>query len=610
MTKRAAIYTRVSKEDQAEHGFSLRTQEEECRYYAEERGWTVLGVYREEGVSGATLDRPQLDALRDAIVAGQADVVLGYDQDRLSRKAGHYLILQEEFARRGVELHFVQTGHADSDEDRLMETIRAGIAEYERAKIAERSRRNIRGRVKVGSTIVHGLPPYGYRAEREDSGLFRLVVVEEEARIVRMIFDWYTQGNGESGPLSIRAIACRLSGMGVPTWTDVQAIPGRKARGRGQWGHSTVGDILSSETYIGAWYYGKHGQDAAGKWRINPQESWLAVQVPAIVDMAAWEEAQKRRQQNKQMARRNRKHPYLLAGRVTCGECAYRMRGCSASEPDGTYLYLYYRCPSEKGSHAERARPCRLPHFRAGQVDVAAWSWLKGLLTDPVNLERNLHCQQAEREKEAQPLRERLSIAEDLLADHQHQLERLLELYLEGTFDKSMLTERKVRLEETISRLESEQAGLQAHLAEQVLTDEQIQTIEGLAEGVREDLRITDADFDLKRQIVDLLDVQPRLVVEDGRKVAYVRCIIDRARLFIESVVPRLATGKNLLQVGVADPEDLLAGHRNLRNLFVVTTKTQSSKESGKRNCRRAGVPSGPRPSGQASCPSGSRGCF
>jgi len=170
-------------------------------------------------------------------------------------------------------------------------------------------------------------------------------------------------------------------------------------------------------------------------------------------------------------------------------------------------------------------------HFRADHVDGTVWAWLRGLLTDPARLAESLQVQQSEREKALRPLRKRLSIVQELLADHRRQLEKLLDLYLAGDFPRDVLTERKARLEEIIARLEDEQAGMQAHLAEQVLTDEQVQTIEKVAAQVRADLALVDeagaAGFEIKAGVVDLLDARARLVIEDGVRVCYARCRIS-----------------------------------------------------------------------------------
>jgi site-specific DNA recombinase len=86
---RVSTYARVSTEDQAKHGYSLPSQKEACAKYAEERGWTVVAEITDDGISGATLDRPGLDRIRDMAHAGEIDGVIVYEMDRLSRKLAH-----------------------------------------------------------------------------------------------------------------------------------------------------------------------------------------------------------------------------------------------------------------------------------------------------------------------------------------------------------------------------------------------------------------------------------------------------------------------------------------------------------------------------------------
>ncbi len=93
MSKRVVTYARVSTEDQAEHGYSLPSQMEECRQYAEDRGWSVVAEVSDGGISGATLDRPGLDQIRDLAHAGKIEALIVYDLDRLSRKVVHQLLI-------------------------------------------------------------------------------------------------------------------------------------------------------------------------------------------------------------------------------------------------------------------------------------------------------------------------------------------------------------------------------------------------------------------------------------------------------------------------------------------------------------------------------------
>jgi len=148
------------------------------------------------------------------------------------------------------------------------------------------------------------------------------------------------------------------------------------------------------------------------------------------------------------------------------------------------------------------------------------------ILADPEALAQGLWEIHQERERENSPVRERLNVVDDLLADNRAQLDRLLDLYLLGDFPKEVLTDRRVRLEETIFALERERSGLVAHLEAQLLTIEQIRTIQSFAAKVGENLEAMDGDLAAMRALIAALDVQVTLAVEDGQKVVYVRCIV------------------------------------------------------------------------------------
>ena len=83
---RAVGYIRVSTEEQAIEGQSLDSQYARIKAYADSQGWDLIEVYREEGYSGKTIDRPELKRLIKTIAAGQIDVLLVYKVDRLTRR--------------------------------------------------------------------------------------------------------------------------------------------------------------------------------------------------------------------------------------------------------------------------------------------------------------------------------------------------------------------------------------------------------------------------------------------------------------------------------------------------------------------------------------------
>src|SRR5215831_17348669 len=124
MTPRCVIYSRVSTDAQEKEGTSLGSQERACLAYAEQHGWTVVLCIRDTA-SGASLDRPGLNRLRDRVRGGQADVVLAYALDRLSRKQTHVAILAAEAEEYSVRPAFVTEMFEDSSTGELLRTLKA-----------------------------------------------------------------------------------------------------------------------------------------------------------------------------------------------------------------------------------------------------------------------------------------------------------------------------------------------------------------------------------------------------------------------------------------------------------------------------------------------------
>src|SRR3984893_15700850 len=149
MNKPAAIYARVSSDRQKEN-HTIASQTAALIEYAQTHGYSVppAWVFQDEGYRGAILVRRGLEALRDLAAGGQIAAVLVYSPDRLSRKYAYQVLLAEEFARSGVELVFLQSPSTATAEDQLVVQFQGMIAEYERAQIAERSRRGKRHRAQ------------------------------------------------------------------------------------------------------------------------------------------------------------------------------------------------------------------------------------------------------------------------------------------------------------------------------------------------------------------------------------------------------------------------------------------------------------------------------
>ncbi len=250
-TKRAIIYVRVSTDEQAK-GYSLQTQMEGCQRYAEEMGYAIAATFQED-YTGTSLDRPALNEMRTFLDQDKAvSTLIVYDLDRISRKSIHQMILEEELHKYGVTVEYVIGRYDDSDEGRLQKQIRASIAEYEKAKILERSKRGKRGKAQSGFVLVGSRPPFGYKVNSEPHKAW-LEIEDDEAKIVRLVYQWYLFGNGNGQPLSMNAITVKLTELRIPTRGDKISHVAKK-RAPGVWSSPMVRHILRNETYTGTWH--------------------------------------------------------------------------------------------------------------------------------------------------------------------------------------------------------------------------------------------------------------------------------------------------------------------------------------------------------------------
>jgi site-specific DNA recombinase len=522
--KLAAIYSRVSTDEQAK-GYSLQTQVDACYAYADERRYQVVGTFSDD-YTGAAIDRPALNQLRDYMSNNPLDVVIVYDIDRLARKSAYQFLIEEEFRRIGVVLEFVMAQYDDSDEGRLQKQLRGVIAEYEKAKIMERSKRGKRGKALSGYVLPGARPPYGYRVKSEPHKAW-LVIDEDEAAVVRTVYDWYLYGDEKGVPLSTNRIAKMLTRMGVPTRGDKESHVFKKL-GKGVWQPAMIVHILTNETYIGSWHFGKTKMIDDGKHR-EPQpkrgmgkqvprapEEWIPVEVPQIIDPDTFARVQIMKEEKKKILSGHTEYNYLMKGRLRCVKCGYAMSGHTVRKKN-----QYYRC---KGKD-QVIGLCDMPYFRIDLVDNIVWEWAKMIIQSPENLRGGLDRVQQELQQENHALLDRLAMIEEQMNKYQSQLDRLLDLYLSGEFEREVLTERKTRLEELLFNLGTEHNDLMSHVKHVTMTDDKLAYIEEFCAKIRTGL--DHADFNAKRQIIQLLDIRGKAAFENGERVLYLKCLIE-----------------------------------------------------------------------------------
>ena len=165
---RAAIYARRGTPRQARER-NTDQQVARLKRYAEQKGWVLDGgrVYLDESYSGASLNRPGLDALRDAAAMAEFEVLLVAAPDRLARNYVHQVLLLEELQGRGCRVEFLERPMSQDPNDQLLLQIRGAVAEYERTLIAERMRRGRLAKLRAGQLLPWMRVPFGYRTDPE-----------------------------------------------------------------------------------------------------------------------------------------------------------------------------------------------------------------------------------------------------------------------------------------------------------------------------------------------------------------------------------------------------------------------------------------------------------
>jgi site-specific DNA recombinase len=517
------LYARVSTDEQARSGYSLAQQLEALREYAAREGYEVLEEVVDPGQSGASLERPGMDRVRDLVAAGGVSVVLAQDRDRFAREPAYLYLLRKEFEEHGCKIRALNDRGDDSPEGDLTDGILDQLAKYERAKMAERSRRGKlrkarEGKVIAGRMAHFGSARYGFALNDAHDAL---IVDEEKMATVKLIFRMV----GVEGQ-PINAAKRMLDATGVPT-----------ATGKRRWSGSMIRDIISNDVYrphsfeevehlvspevaarldpqqsYGLWRWGinRHVRsqiseiDPDGKRvyrkrykRIaRPEEEWVYVPVPDSGVPREWVDAAREAiKDNRKCFNAGRRFWELSGGILRCGECGWTMQAHNVVSKANNRLF-YYNCKAKYKRGADFCQASRT--HSAEKLEALVWREVRSYLEEPERLRADLN-RKIELEKSVargEPERE-MKLWAEKLAETDAKRVRFQHAYAEGIIGLDDLKARLAELDHARTTAEQQIAALEGRL-------EHIRSLEEDRDAVLADLEA------MAPKVLDCLDPQER----------------------------------------------------------------------------------------------------
>lgn len=521
---KAAIYSRVSTEDQEREGTSLQSQLEACKKLAQERGYEVNEKYIiREVYSGLTLDRPDLTRLRCWLGTREVSAVIIYSSDRFSRDGYDFLTLIRDCERANVELLCVTEPIEHGQVGELLSYVRGWASKLEAQKIRERTMRGLISRAKGGrlpggkSTKLYG---YTYLPGKGIGEGVRYVN-EEEARWAREVYRWLV----EEG-LAINAIVFRLRALDVPT-----------PSGHGHWGKGTVHKMLTNPAYMGRTYVftqtrvkaQKHYKDSrkyeATHIVTKPATEWVEIPnaTPAIISEEMYEQAQAQLQRNRELAARNVRHKYLLRGYVFCKSCGRRYAGSTSSykTKGGVRFNRRYICP--KSFRIISPTPCQNSMWKADYLEEIVWREIDGLLSRPEEVLRGLEIRRNEIDKLSSYQKE-LEEAEARFQHLEKKKDRVWKAY-EITGDEPKFRQEIKAINESFEQLEMRKSEIKRRIELSHQAEQNIGNTKMFCDMVKRNL--AEFTFNDKRLALEALGI---------------KVWVDDTNVSIEGAIPRVDT--------------------------------------------------------------------
>jgi len=493
-TKRAAIYIRCSSDDAKKEGYSPQNQEEKIKEFIKTNGYKLdkRHIYKDIGYSGGTEKRPELQRLMTNAKNKEFDLILIYRLDRFFRKLRTLENFLTDLSNYGIGVKSITESWADysTPSGRMNIQVLGAAAEWQREITLEARNAGMIKAMKEEKWL--GPASYGYDIKDQ-----RLKINSEEAKIVKMIYEWLVYEE-----LSEYKIQQRLNSMKIPTKHD--NLGKRKpVNKKNWWSKRTLGRILRNEVYSGTFYYRKYlnpNRNLCVKNNLRPKEEWIKIKTPAIISRELFDKAQKQIEKNRENSPRRTKIKYLFQHKISCGHDGRKWQ--SACRPkQGTWREVrYYFCSGIRKSIT--SKKCPSSSIAESKIAPVAWDTLVKLLSQPEAMIKALKRYKDQKDQ-GKATEGRLKQVLRLLKTNKGQQDRLYRAFVYEGVDEAKYRVDLERFKGEENRLLAEKQRLSQVLGSEEEQGKRTESIKELYKKIKGKLEL--ADHDLKYLIIQKL---------------------------------------------------------------------------------------------------------
>lgn len=468
--KKAVLYARVSSDLQQKEG-TIDSQIAELKRQISKAGHDLIKEYVDNGYSGALLDRPAMNELRDDIKTDVFETIYFLTADRIARDVTYQNIIVGEILRCKKQIVIGGQDYLHNPENKFTLTVLGAVSELERAKIVERSQRGRKYKLHQGVLMSNGCKIFGYDYHRKTLDSVPCYTLnKQEAPLVQKIFEMYARGDA-----SFVQIANHLA--------EKRAY---RRSGSRPWNKHHIRTILGNISYTGIKYFdtmtdANAQEDPMHKSKTKKmiardQKEWIGIQIPSIVSLKLYTAVQQRLTHN-QSCYRNAQRKQLLSGLLWCSECGSRCfsyrRYYRVKRAKGVTVYekLLYTCSGRK-----KVGYCTTTQIDVRVLEHLVFEIITNSATNETSLRDSIPLLKTRGRRSSGPSKAKVNKLQKQLSEINAKKERILDLYTSGDIDKAVYMERTDKYEKLTEQIKKQLIGStkKSHTIDKVVLTESI----------------------------------------------------------------------------------------------------------------------------------------